>query len=570
MTSRRYRALLAGNADFPKDPSNLPSLKYAATDIAAMHTAITDSRCGLFLPDAVKVYFNKTTQELSEAVEELFTEANRDDVVLFYYSGHGRHEINQDLYLCAHNTRTDRLRSTALPASLISGAITESKAAATIIILDCCHSGAFKGGSLSSPLSGRGRSVLASSHESQLSLAGTAEDQPSPFTSAIADGLLNAPSQTNLTVGRLYEYARHQVVNGPSGQIPQQRIDGDELIIARRGHSPRPVPQSQLPAPASGSMQPWATGLRRQALDLEIADRREKAEAEVAALLESARQETERMLSVARVEARKITDVARGEAGSLKEEADALRARAEREVSELHTVARREREKLRSEAERESKQLRISAVHEVAELKASVEREVATLRATVDREVTQVRAKAGREAQEKRAEAAGLFAEAKERRDKDLQALDLELAERKERAEREESERHTRAVVVTQSLVAEAEGRARDAVERTKAAETRAVEIRSEADRYVEDTMAKAEKDASRLISDAKVETNRLYTDAKSDAERFAKNAQEAVINARQSLEYLKSECNYLQSMVSNAVTRLEGIDLGGSDGEHQ
>ena len=114
-------------------------------------------------------------------------------------------------------------------------------------------------------------------------------------------------------------------------------------------------------------------------------------------------------------------------------EAGNLRTVAEREAAEVRVQARREADTLRSDADRDTKQLRAATAHEVAELKATVEREVATLRATAEREITQLRAKAAREAEEKRAEATKLLADARDKRDKDLQAL----AARARRAPRE-------------------------------------------------------------------------------------------------------------------------------------
>jgi len=142
----------------------------------------------------------------------------------------------------------------------------------------------------------------------------------------------------------------------------------------------------------------------------------------------------------------------------------------------------------------------------VAELKANIEREVATLRATAEREITQLRAKAAREAEEKRAEAAKLHAEAKDRRDKELQALALELAERREKAEREEGQRHAAAVANTNKLVGEAEGRARNAEERAKEIEQRAEARRIESERHATDTIEKSKALADKTVNEARAE----------------------------------------------------------------
>jgi DNA segregation ATPase FtsK/SpoIIIE, S-DNA-T family len=65
-----------------------------------------------------------------------------EDTQLFYYSGHGE-PLGRDLYLCGADSESKSLRSTAISTDELSKMITDTYAAAVIILLDCCYSGSF-------------------------------------------------------------------------------------------------------------------------------------------------------------------------------------------------------------------------------------------------------------------------------------------------------------------------------------------------------------------------------------------------------------------------------------------
>ena len=157
----RYRALLIGNTSYPEDPHNLQRLEGPINDISLLRAALEDPEVGMFAPGAVTLLSERTSHELVSALDEFFS-AGRDEVVLLYYSGHGRLDETNTLYLCTRDTKTDRLRSTAVSSRRINEFIELSSAARTIIILDCCHSGAFKSGDIAGPIAGNGRYVLTS------------------------------------------------------------------------------------------------------------------------------------------------------------------------------------------------------------------------------------------------------------------------------------------------------------------------------------------------------------------------------------------------------------------------
>jgi hypothetical protein len=128
--------------------------------------------------------------EILVATEEFFKGAEPDDILLFYYSGHGR-TLDQQLYLCAHNTNPELLRSTAVSGNLLNDIVESSLARVKILILDCCYSAMFKGDDEAeiSVLFGTGRYVLAATSAIERAADGAQKGLPSPFTKALAEAL---------------------------------------------------------------------------------------------------------------------------------------------------------------------------------------------------------------------------------------------------------------------------------------------------------------------------------------------------------------------------------------------
>jgi hypothetical protein len=65
-----------------------------------------------------------------------------DDLLLFYFSGHGELDSKRNPYIILHDTDANLLDRTAISMAYIKEVIKKSPAAVKIIILDTCHSGA--------------------------------------------------------------------------------------------------------------------------------------------------------------------------------------------------------------------------------------------------------------------------------------------------------------------------------------------------------------------------------------------------------------------------------------------
>jgi N-acetylneuraminic acid mutarotase len=234
----RYRALLIGNSTFPFDNQNLQTLVGPVNDIAQLRSALTDRAAGLFQPDNVTLVAERTASEIRLELETFFHAASREERLLLYYSGHGLLNYRSQLYLSARDTRTDRLVATAVSASDISAMIDDSAAATTIIVLDCCHSGAFKGGDYPAAFAGDGRFVLTSCRSGELANDAARVNQTSMFTQHLVEGLTSkAPDRDGdgyVGLSELYAYV-HDCLVSEGRQIPQQRFTGGgDVAIARR------------------------------------------------------------------------------------------------------------------------------------------------------------------------------------------------------------------------------------------------------------------------------------------------------------------------------------------------
>ena len=263
MAQARHKALLVGNARFERDPHNLPALKGPPEDLKLLEAVFTDPVVGLHQAGDVRTLLDATRGEVSEAIDEFFNTAAPDDNLLFYYSGHGRQDANNSLFLCARDTRTDRLPSTAVGDFQINQMIATSHAARVVIILDCCHSGSFKGGEMSMVLAqASGRFLLTSCRDQQLASDANDNGGASAFTRHFADALRLGEVDSNrdgfVTLSEVYHHILPKLKLATQ-QIPQLHLDktvGDPPMVRARPRAAPPVEIARMTAGPSGAARP--------------------------------------------------------------------------------------------------------------------------------------------------------------------------------------------------------------------------------------------------------------------------------------------------------------------------
>ncbi len=230
--SNRY-ALLIGASEFINS-NQLSYLRAPRNDVQGLNDVLSSPNIGGFqttnYPDLCFIDAMRVT-------EKFFSNRSFDDMLLFYYSGHGLRDNYGRLFLALRDTDLGYLRSSSLSSSVINEMMSDSRASQQIIILDCCYSGAFarnflnKGNreiKISEHFNSRGRVILTASNSIQLAWdSNNASNLPeySCFTKFLVDGLKTGSADLNqdgyITVNELYEYARPLVITENAQQSPQ-------------------------------------------------------------------------------------------------------------------------------------------------------------------------------------------------------------------------------------------------------------------------------------------------------------------------------------------------------------
>ena len=180
--------------------SNVPALNYATADAKALYESLLKAGFPadniMLMIDTATSHLNPTRGNLRARIDQLATLVGKDDVLLFFFSGHGT-EKNGAGYLVPIDGSTTDIGS-LIPLSWVKLTLETSAAKHRLLILDACHSGAKAGDASASPadvmlsdLSGAAFATLSSCDTDQLSY----EDKDSGhgvFTSAIIEGLTGA------------------------------------------------------------------------------------------------------------------------------------------------------------------------------------------------------------------------------------------------------------------------------------------------------------------------------------------------------------------------------------------
>src|SRR5512147_950347 len=138
----RKLALIIGNSHY-QDP-NLAKLVAPTEDVNDLAVVLRDPAIGSF--DQVVTLIDETDAAIRLSIEDFFAEKKPDDLLVLYFSGHGVRDEQGRLYLAAPNTRANRLRATDIAADFITTEMDRSRSKRQVLILDCCHSGAFAQG----------------------------------------------------------------------------------------------------------------------------------------------------------------------------------------------------------------------------------------------------------------------------------------------------------------------------------------------------------------------------------------------------------------------------------------
>ncbi len=143
---KRY-ALVIGLNEFEPGRSTppIPSLQFAANDARGLTALLVWN--GGYSPEDVRLFVNEqaTKEAIYTALRSLAAQVQEEDIVLFYFSGHGTvgtaGDGNLHYYLVPYNASLQDLPRTALRDDALEELIGQLPAKRVVILLDACHSG---------------------------------------------------------------------------------------------------------------------------------------------------------------------------------------------------------------------------------------------------------------------------------------------------------------------------------------------------------------------------------------------------------------------------------------------
>jgi formylglycine-generating enzyme required for sulfatase activity/uncharacterized caspase-like protein len=248
MTEKR-RALIVASDEY-QDP-NLRQLVTPAQDAEDLALVLRDPAIGGF--DQVETSINRPSHDVRRAIARFFAQGTRKDLLFLYFSGHGLLDAQGHLYLAAQDTERDLLSATAIPAAFVSAEMDRSRSRRQVLVLDCCHSGAFDRGAKGAigarvgtaaafEGTGYGRVVLTATDSTQYAWEGDqviGQADHSVFTHYLVHGLQTGEADINadglITLDELYDYVYAQVVRETPRQTPGKWTykQQGEILIAR-------------------------------------------------------------------------------------------------------------------------------------------------------------------------------------------------------------------------------------------------------------------------------------------------------------------------------------------------
>jgi hypothetical protein len=245
-------ALLIGVSEFAD--KRLARLNAPTNDVIALRGILQDGSRGNF--DTVELSLNEDFVGMRDHLSQFFHDRAPDDLLLLYYSGHGILGRGNRLFLATTGSNLDAPRDRSISAKEIREFIEDSRAERQIVILDCCHSGAFAEHAkavapppavTSETFSGgdAGLYVLTAADALQFAWDGSelragneAASGVSRFTSWLVDGLAKgqaAPDDEQITMDSLYRYLFRRARAEGTPSTPQRFVQGGvgDLVISR-------------------------------------------------------------------------------------------------------------------------------------------------------------------------------------------------------------------------------------------------------------------------------------------------------------------------------------------------
>ena len=226
---------------------SLGSLKYAGADCRRLKEILTGNKLGfdeehvLLLDDLQAGDRKPTFANIHSWLSSYFAQPGEDDLVLFYFAGHGR-EMEGKSYLVPADATLATLHTLGIPLTNIQELMTRCKAHNKILIVDACHSGSGRDVALMSSQmeavlgKAKGMYTIASCAADELSHEWN-EKKHGVFSYFLSEALGGecVSADGRLTIDNVYEWVHDKVsswaANHRCKQTPQRFNQGSGVIV---------------------------------------------------------------------------------------------------------------------------------------------------------------------------------------------------------------------------------------------------------------------------------------------------------------------------------------------------
>ncbi|MCK9462372.1 MAG: caspase family protein [Proteobacteria bacterium] len=191
-TVGKRHAVVVGVNNYDTD-SGLGNLQYCANDAESLYDALLSyaqfdaSNVVLFSDGSHKDAHRPSYSDILSAVEQACRLASEDDLVLFFFAGHGTRD-DSDSYFLTSEYRANIVADSSISIQKLNSYFKQSKAKFKVRIFDACHSGRFARRGLVTPVS---LEHLAVNAEGWASLAACKENQYSHELAEIGHGVFS-------------------------------------------------------------------------------------------------------------------------------------------------------------------------------------------------------------------------------------------------------------------------------------------------------------------------------------------------------------------------------------------
>jgi TolB-like protein len=212
------------------------NLNYADADAKLFYNFLKSPNGGAIPDDQIKLVLNEdaTRANIVKSIQKIFRESTSDDIIIFYFAGHGLPE-GQSMYFLSSEAEVDNLIGTAVSQEDIEKSVKVARAKKAIMILDACHAGATQisfGGSRDINVTNRIALEIAQASEGLGLLTAAGSNQQSKedtrwggghgaFTWFFIEGLKGAADANNdkvITLREAYNYAAKKVEEATDGK----------------------------------------------------------------------------------------------------------------------------------------------------------------------------------------------------------------------------------------------------------------------------------------------------------------------------------------------------------------